>query len=222
MLSFPNTRGVVSGEMSVAPSAVISAEGQALVSQLTNGVGGAKPSTGAAGEIFIGLAVSQQMTLTSVAKVDEAVQPASNTVKLSRTPSAGTLAIYDVDAGAPIAIGGPVTLVGDTVTLDAGTVGHSLKFTYKFVPTVTEARQLQGDVWPGGPAGAVVNQVGYINEGPVASDQFDTTVNWNATNPVVRLGANGQLTIGGPGTIVNCTVVSVPSASSPFLGLLLL
>jgi chitodextrinase len=222
MISFPNTRGVVSGEMSVAPNAVISAEGQALVNKVTNGVGGAAPSTGDAGEVFIGLAVSQQMTLTSVAKVDEAIQPASNTVKLSRTPSAGTLAIYDEDAKAPIALAGAVTLVGDVVTLEAATVGHKLKFTFKFVPTVTEARQLQGDVWPGGPAGAVVNQVGYINEGPVFTDQFVTTVDWNAPNPVVKLGANGQLTIGGTGTTVNCAVTSVPSASSPFLGITLL
>ncbi len=221
MLYFPNTRGAVSGEVSVAPGAVVSAEGQALVSEVLNGIAGAKPSTGAAGEVFIGVAVSQQMSLLSVAKVDEAIQPASNTVTLSRTPSAGTLAIYDTDANAAIAVGGAITLVGKVVTLAAASVGHKLKFTYKFVPTVTEARQLQGDVYPGGPAGAVVNQVGYINAGPVYTDQFDTTANWNAANPVVTLGANGQFTIGGPGTKVNCSIQAIPSVTNPFLGLLL-
>jgi hypothetical protein len=216
MLYFPNTRGAVSGEVSVAPSAVVSAEGQALVS-----VAGAKPSTGAAGEVFIGAAVSQQMTLMSVAKVDEAIQPASSTVTLSRTPSAGTLSIYDTDTKAIIAVGGAVTLVGKVVTLEAASVGHKLKFTYKFVPTVTEARALQGDVYPGGPAGAVVNQVGYINKGPVYTDQFDTTVNWAAANPVVKLGPNGQFTIGGTGATVNCAIQAIPSVTSPFLGLLL-
>ncbi len=221
MLSFPNTRGAISGEMPVAPSAVISAEGQAIVSEVNAGVAGAKPSTGAAGERFLGVAVSQQMTLTSVSKVEEVIQPSSNIINLARLPSAGTLSIYDFDTAAPIALGAGVTLVGQVLTLAASTLGHKLAILYKFVPTTVEARSIQGDVYPGGPAGAVVNQVGIIRSGPVYTDQFDTTVNWNATNPVVRLGANGQFTIGGAGTIVDAAILAVPASANQFLGLLL-
>jgi hypothetical protein len=224
MLYFPLTRANVSGEFAVDPSNLVTSEGQALVSQLVNGVVAVKPSTGAANtEQFMGIAVSQQMTITSMTKVEDIVQPSSNTVTLDFTPSSGTLSVYDQTAGAVIASGaGGWTLSGNVVTLQAGTAGHSLTFYYRYAPTSLQSEQIQGDIYPGGPAGNVVNQVGIMRNGVVYTSEYDTTVNWNVALPVVSLGANGRFTIGGSGAVLNgARVIAVPTSTSAFLGLLL-
>ena len=222
MLYFPNTRQYVSVELPVAPGSQVTAEGQALVADTVAGVFGVKPSTGGATDNFVGVAISQQMTLNFMSKVEEGVHPAGNTFTLARTPAAGTLSVWNVTTGAVVPAGaGGWTLAARVVTLDAATLGNTLRYTYRFAPTSTEARTLQGDIYPGGPAGALVNQVGVIKNGLVYTSEFDSAVNWNATNPTVRVGANGLFTIGGAGAVVNCAVVSVPSVAQPFLGLML-
>lgn len=220
MIYFPQTKGYVSQEFAVAPAATITAEGQALVNSLVGGIFGVKPSTGASGESFVGLAVSQQITIGSVSRVEEYVVPVSNVVTLSRTPSSGTVSVYDKTAGAvvPASGGGAWSLTGTTLTLTSTQTGHEIAVYFKYVASANEARLLQGDVYPGGAAGNVVGQVGVIKNGTIFTSEFDTTVDWNQTNPAVTLGANGQLTIGGSGTVVQCSIVSVPSATSPFLG----
>lgn len=223
MLYFPQTKQYVSIELPVAPGSVVTAEGQALVSDTTAGVYGVKPSTGASTDNFVGVAVGQQMALLFLPKVEEAVHDTSNTFTLARTPAAGSLSVYNLTTGAvvPASGGGAWSLSGDVVTLDAGTQGASLQYTYRFAPTVNEARAFQGDVYPGGPAGSVVDQIGVIKNGVVYTTEFDAAVNWHATNPTVRVAANGLFTIGGSGTVVACSIVAIPSVTQPFLGLML-
>lgn len=222
MLYFPNTRQYVSVELPVAPGSQVTAEGSALVADTTAGVFGVKPSTGGAGDNFVGVSVSQQMTLNFMSKVEEFVHPAGNTFTLARTPAASTLSVYNLTTGAVVPAGaGGWTLAGRVLTLDAATLGNTLAATYRFAPTAIEARSIQGDVYPGGPAGAMVNQVGVIKNGTIYTTEFDSTVNWRAANPTVRVGANGLFTVGGSGAIVNCAIVSVPSVAQPFLGLML-
>ena len=222
MLYFPNTRQYVSIELPVAPGSLIAAEGQALIADTTTGVFGVRPSTGGATDNFVGVAVSQQQTLAFMSKVEDGVHPAGNTFTLARTPAAGTLSVYNLTTGAVVPPGGGGwTLAGRVVTLAVATLGNNLAYTYRFAPTAMEARTLQGDVYPGGPAGALVNQVGVIKNGVVYTTEFDSAVDWRATNPVIRVGANGLFTIGGAGAIVNCALVSVPSVAQPFLGLML-
>lgn len=223
MIYFPNTRVNISTEFPVAVGASIAAEGLAMIADNTGGVFGAKPSAGGASEVFLGVAVSQQITLTSLSKVESFVQPGSNTVTLSFTPTGGTLGVYDnTAAGVVPAGGGGWTLSGKTVTLQAGTAGHELVFYYKFSPTATQARFAQGDIVPGGPAGATLSQIGVARSGIVYTDQFDTSVNWNANGIVVKTAANGQFTIGGAGTTLGgVQVIAPPVAGFPFLGLLI-
>ena len=66
MLYFPNGRDYISQEFPVSASAMIAAEGVALVADNANGVFGVKPSAGTAGEKFVGVAVSQQIDRKSV------------------------------------------------------------------------------------------------------------------------------------------------------------
>jgi hypothetical protein len=220
MLYFPRGKGYVSNEYAVAASASIAAEGQALVADTTAGVFGVKPGSATAGEKFMGVAVGQQITISSLARVEEYVVPAGAAVTLKRTPSGGTVSVWDQTAAAVIAAGGGGwTLSGAVLTVQAGHVGHTITVFFKYAVTVAESRAIQGDQFPGGPAGNVVSQIGAIKNGVVFTSEFDSTVNWNATNPTVTLGANGQFTIGGTGTAIQAVVVQAPTASSPYLGL---
>lgn len=222
MIYFPQTRGYVSQELPVATGQQVTAEGQALVAvNGTDGTFGVKPSAASSGEQVVGVAVSQQLIITSKARVESHVVPVGLGVTLGRTPSAGTTSVYDHTAGAviPASGGSNWTLSGKDLTLPSGTAGHTISVYFKYAVTVEESRSLQGDVYPGGAAGSSLGQVGVFKNGTIFTDQFDTTVNWNVANPVVKTGANGQFTLGGSGTTVSCIVVQVPSADSQFLGL---
>lgn len=219
MIYFPQTRVHVSQEFPVAAGFSVAAEGQALVGVTDGGVFGVKPSTGAANEVFVGVAVSQQITITSKTRVERHIVPVSLTITLDRTPQSGQLSVYNHTTGAVVPAGsGGWSIAGNVLTLPS-IAGNEISVYYRYAVTANESRALQGDIFPGGAAGFVVNQVGVFKNGTVFTDQFDPTVDWNASNPVVRCGANGQFTIGGTGTIVDCTIVQVPSADSAFLGL---
>lgn len=220
MIYFPQTRAFISRELPVAVGFQLEAEGQAMVGVTANGVFGVKPSAGDAGEVFAGIAVSRQITITSKARVDTFVVPVGLAVTLGRTPSGGTLSVFNKTTAAVVPSGGGGwSLAGDVLTLPAGSAGNTIEVYYKYAVTVKESRSLQGDIFPGGAAGFEVNQAGLFKNGVVFTDQFDTLVNWNAANPIVRLGANGQFTIGGTGTIIDCTIVQTPNPESAFLGL---
>lgn len=221
MIYFPSTRVNISRELPVAVGSSIAAEGIALMADNTGGVFGAKATAGASTDVFLGIAVSQQIALGNQVKVETNVQGVSNTIVLDRTPVASSLSVWDNTAGAVVpAGGGGWTLSGKTVTLQAGTQGHEIITYYKFTPTATEARFIQGDVWPGGPAGASLSQIGVAINGIVYTDQFDTTVNWNANGIAVKTGAAGQFTIGGSGaTLANVQVIAPPTPGFGYLGL---
>ncbi len=221
MLYFPQGRTYISQEFPVALGATVPAEGLALVANTSNGSFGVQPSNADAGEKFVGISISMQMTLTNLARVETQVVPASNTLTLERAPSAGTTSVYDVTAAAVVPAAGPGawSLVGSTLTLTAAETGHEVNVSYRFVVTAQESMQIQGDIYPGGAAGLVVGQVGVLKNGTVFTSEFDTTQNWNVANPVVTTGMDGQFTIGGAGDTVPGFVVNVPSATSPYLGL---
>ena len=76
MIYFPQTKGYISKEVPLLAGAAVTAEGQALVGVTSGGVYGAKVSTGAASEVFLGIAISQQISLTSVPKIELVTVPA--------------------------------------------------------------------------------------------------------------------------------------------------
>lgn len=221
MLYFPQGRAYVSQEFPVAIGATVAAEGLALIADTSNGSFGVKPSGGDSGEKFVGVAISMQMTLTSLSRVETQVVPASNTLTTERVPSSGTMSVFDKTAGAavPASGGGAWSLSGSTLTLTSSQTGHEVVVSYKYAVTAQESMQLQGDIYPGGAAGFVVGQVGVVKNGTIFTSEFDTSVNWNVANPVVKTGADGQFTIGGNGDTVQGFVVNVPSSTSPYLGL---
>ncbi len=214
MIYFPLTKLVDSAEAVVSATANITAEGQALVKV----AGGVAPAAGAADEIFAGFAVlgvsAAPLPALYATKVESFVVPGSGIVRLGQTPVAGQLAVFNNTSGAPVAA---PTVAGQTVT--GLTVGNTVTVTYKYAVTVIQSRALQGDVQPGGYAGAYVGQAGLAKRGLIFTDQFDAAVNWAAVKEI-KLAPNGQLTgDAGTGEALKAYVVSVPNQEVPFLGL---
>jgi len=225
MILFPSSNLRASEELKVAVGSTITAEGQALIADNTGGVFGVKPSTGAANEQFVGIAVSQQLTLLYVPAKEQLVQGVANTITLGHAPAASSLLLTDSTDGTVQAAGNPGTtadtysISGNVITLHAGNVGHTYTASYRYSPTTVEALYIMGSIPAGGAAGLTLGSVGVVKQGTVITSEYDTAVDWSAANVVVKLGANGVFTIGGTGTTVNATVVEVPSTSSPYLGL---
>lgn len=222
MLYFPNTKANISTEFAVASGSTIDAEGMALVASTASGVFGAKEAAGSSSEIFLGVSVSQQMNLNKASKKEDQIQGATDTLTLAFTPNAGTVAVYDVTAGALLVVTTNYTIAGNVITMNSATRGHEITITYDYTPNANQARALQGDIYPGGPAGAALGQIGCIRNGIVYTDQFDTSVDWTVANPVVRTAASGQFTTAGTGVVLSrVSVIAAPVAGFAYLGLLL-
>ena len=219
MIYFPLSRFPDSSETVVAPGAVITAEGQALVRAPGAPASGVTPSMAADDtEIFAGFAVAgvsaAPLPLLYESKVEEFVVPASGVVTLAFTPVAGQLFAFNVTTSAAIA---SPTIAGKSITGLTG--GNTVRVTYKYAVTAVQARALQGDVQPGGYAGSYVGQVGLIKRGVIYTSEFDASVNWAAATGIT-LAPNGMITDQtGDGAVINGYVIAVPSQETPYLGI---
>ena len=217
MLYAPLSYSNRSKDMPLAVNAVLSADGQALVGSMVNGVYGVGPSTGAAGETFVGFLMAQTSAVpflpTTQVKVETLTANGSGVVTIGATPIAGTVGLFDVTDGVP---GTPV-VSGNTVT-DAATAGHVVRVTYAVALTVMQAQSIAGSGQPGGYSGNIIGSVAVNQQGVVYTDQFDTTVDWAAAT-AVKLGANGKLVGAGTGATLNAKVIALPTTDVPYLGL---
>lgn len=210
-------------ELPLDPSATLTSVGCALVA---GAVGSVKPGTGAAGEQFVGASLSQPLALLNFPKTETLTANASSQVTLSKLPIGGTLRVIAAEdksaltAGDPAATATAYSVANGVVTTHASRVGKAASFFYHFVPSILEARTLQGDTQPGGAASLTTGTVGVIQAGLVVTTEYDTTVDWTQANPVVKVGANARFTIGGNGAVVpNAQVRQVPSSTDGMLGL---
>ena len=146
------------------------------------------------------------------------VAPAGSVV-LPRPPfSNAVVGLVNADSGEAIA--GDTTVSGKTVSNTNLTEGLNVRVVYKYAMSVVEAKSRLGDIQPGGPAGAVVGQIGFISRGTVYTNCFDTAVDWTKATSI-KLGANGIVTSGDDkeGTEIKGYVVAQPTAMYPFLGI---
>jgi hypothetical protein len=227
MLNFAQSKIMDSTERPVATGSTVTAEGAALVNDAANG--GVKLATGAATDQFVGVSLSQQLTLLSLPAVEEITVPSTSTytVTLAHTPTGGTLLVELAVAGTDLAAGNPATTAmeysvsGAVLTFNVAQAGAAIRVAYRYAPTTVQARTIQGDVPPGGAASLSIGTVGVITKGDIMTTEFDTTVNWgtvSGTTPI-KLSSGGLFTIGGSGVSVPAHVTSLPSVDSPFLGL---
>lgn len=230
MLSFERSRAVTSDNRPLAPGATISAEGQALVASYTGGSFGVKPSTGVAGEQFVGIAIIEVIDQSSMPAVETDLVVASNVVVLLNAPQAGTLRVTldgspaTVVGGAPAA--GEVQIDGSNpkqLNFNAADDGKAVQLVaYKYAMTVAQSKAIQGDQAPGANIGAQLGYTGVLEEGDFYTSEYDTLIDWTSitASAPITLGANGQLTKGGTGTALRAIVIGVPTSGDPELALL--
>ena len=227
MLLFDKTRILESVEVPVQTGFTVTAEGQALVSDYTGGVFGVKPSTAPAGQYY-GASIAQQLTLLYLPMMESVVTPTLAgppvlfTITLARTP-ASNIRFYNettsVAIATPVAVpaaAGEYNLTGNVLTLFyAGNgAGNTLSLSYRYSPTTVEAMTVQGDIPPGGAANLTLGTMGVIRKGRIATTEFDTSVDWSVTAPVLTVGANGLYTIGGATAVPNAIIIEIPGVST--------
>ena len=220
MIYSPLTYAVRSTEYPVAAGSVVSANGQALVAAFVGNVFGVTPSSGAAGEVFVGFVnaqVSAAPFLESTAvKVENAIVNAAGTVTLSFAPLASSVLIFDNTQQAVIAQP-PGVVTGKVVS--GLTVGDSVTITYTYALTVSQAVSLMGNQQPGGYAGAMTNSVGTAQQGRIFTNMFASGKNFAAAT-ALKLSAGGVVTDqSGSGTVINGFVVQIPTIDVPYLGI---
>ena len=225
MLYFPKTRIADSVERAIATGQTVDVEGCALVAVLSGGVFGVQKGSDTSTDKFAGVSLASTINSTAYAYVEDVTVGAGATYTLTLTQQANTLLVWDITANAALTqVGttpnaGEVKVAATLLTFHAGAIGHALRITYKYTPTVQQVRAIQGDEPAGRAASFSMGTVGVITRGDVMTTEFNTAVNWNVANPVIALGASGQFTIGGTGAVVTGYVTSVPTPDSPYLGL---
>lgn len=223
MISFDNTRVVVSAPRPVLTGSTISAEGCALVADYTTGQFAVRMSTTNDTAKFIGFAVSQVINQTYI-PVMETLTIAAAAVTLSYTPVASSLRVrisgYSSDAAYNAAPAGNQHgwTTGTSVAFNATENGKVATVCYLKAVTVAELQYLQGEPLPGTSVADILQTVGVASEGDIYTSEYDTTIDWSAAT-TIRVGANGKVTTAGSGSTVNGYVIQVPSTSDVMLGL---
>lgn len=217
MFYLPKQKNTLSHEAAIAAGASFSAEGQAAVRTSGATANGVSPATGGASDVFAGFVIvgtsAAPLAEPYYNKVETFLVPSTGTITLSLTPVSGQVSVLDVTAGS--AVSSP-SVSGANIT--GLTSAHTVTVTYKYSVTVQQSINLQGNVQPGGYAGAQVGQVGLITRGTVYTSEFDASVDWAAAT-AIKLKANGQLTDqSGSGNTVKGFVVDLPTEEIPFLG----
>lgn len=218
MLNLDKSRFRDSVERTIMDGFSIASEGQALIAEISDGVFGVRPSTGAAGEVFAGVSIYQTTTTEVMPEVVDGAVDVSLQLTLPHEPIAGSLRVLNA-AGSTIVVTTGYTIAGKVITLVSGTEGDVIQARYKFIPSVQEALLLQGDQAPGHSASAFLSQIGVVERGDVYTTEYDTAADWSGVNPAVKLGAGGLFTTAGSGVAVDCYVIQVPTAADPTLGL---
>jgi len=231
MINFNFSRFDRSTTRAVNPANLIAVEGAPLVvdNSVDNGV---KVTVGGAGEIWSGISISQQNTLTQSGYVDQLTASTSATPTTNLTyavAATGTIYVYDnttassltVQTAASPATGFIQYTVGSTLlTLNSAQAGNSITVYYRYNLTAAQSVGLQGTILPGGDSGAILNVVGVLIAGDIYTDQWDASVAWTTNPVVVTLGTTGLFTVGGSGIKVpNGRVIHAPTSDDPFLGL---
>lgn len=204
----PLSKVIVGREAAADVTQPVVDDGQALVA----GAAGVAPSTGAAGEIFVGFSFNQTSGApylpSTMVNVEEFVA-SGTTYFLKQTPVAGSILL--------VKDGASVVPANTGATLTGLTAGSTYKVVYTYVLTNAAAVAMFGNLQPGQHAGAVFGQTGVVEQGIVYITNFDTAQNY-AFDSVLTLESGGRVSIGGAVTI-GAKVVALPTSEIPFLGI---
>ena len=114
----------------------------------------------------------------------------------------------------------------NVISLHSAQSGRDIDVSYKYLATVEESRDLQGDPDAGPGNEPLFDSIGVIEAGTVYTSEFDTTVDWSFTTdtaPVaLTIGSDGlfsNTTSGSTAVIQRATVIQFPTAAFPWLGM---
>jgi hypothetical protein len=215
---------------SLAAGTIVSQEGVLVCAVIEDGVEKAAIVAAPAGtEKVIGFTKTADSQPARTSNVEEVKVPSagSYTAQLSKTnivsgrvrAAIGASALTVITSGVPASGEVLVNLSTGALTFHADQAGAKVKFTYLYDMTIVQSKQMFGERHINNrdlhsEFGEIELGSGY---GELYTDQFDASADWSASG-AIKLGANGILTKSGSGPTLNLTVVSVPTAELPLLG----
>lgn len=206
----------------VETGVVIEDEGMALVFVREGDRTVVRPSTGAAGEKMAGFSLSRNCPPQFLPFVQEGTVEGAE-LELPRTPIAGQIlvridgAAVTVNASENTPVDASSVSLNDNVLRFHGShAGKEMVVQMMFEPTVTEARQYNGDAPVGGLPSSAQSIIGVIRKGDIATSYYDASADWSSAISC-KLGPDGILTTEGSGANADVTVLSAPTAANPML-----
>jgi hypothetical protein len=215
----------------LAAGTVVEQEGVLLCAVLEDGVEKAALVASVSGsEKVIGFSMTGDSQPSQTSNVESFKVPSSGSyvAQLSKTNlvlgkvrfvAAGS-ALAVITSGSPAA--GQVLVNHSTgaLSFNAAEAGKSFVATYIYELTLSQSRAAFGQRHINNNGlhaefGQVEVQAGH---GELYTDQFDAAVDFSV-NPTLTLGDNGIVTVGGAGPELNASVVHVPNAENPLLGI---
>ena len=199
-------------------------EGQAMASITENGNSVVRPSTGEAGETFVGIALTRLNLSTNRIEVQE-LAVSGTTITLSHEPLIAddigvSAAGSQLEAGDP-ATSGKYSIDGKTITVNAELDGKKVSVRYRRDLTIREAIQFQahGTQISTLESTAITRSVSVIRTGITFIDNVDLSSAWEDGGDIF-VGPNGIFTLEDTGVPVpNARLVAVPTSDVPFLGI---
>lgn len=220
MLNFSGSNIVSSTTRKLAAGTGNIGEGLALVAKYENGELRVAPSTGASGEIFVGVSFNNRsIDKTYPVATTRYTADSNGLIVLPHAPLPSALKVVNAE-GTPLTSdvtvsAGKYVLKGNTLSVEANLV---VDVAYDYSPSVVEALARQGDTWPGIGAVALQGVTGVIEAGDIQTNQFDPTADWSLKT--VKLGANGRFTTGGSGVALTGVIITqIPVEGGNVLGL---
>lgn len=224
MIVQKHTRLFLTEHRKVESGVIIQEEGQALINVKENGETVVKPSVGASGELFAGIAMTRNAPPTVLQWVGEGVIGATGAIELPRLPILGQVLVKigkdvaSIEAPVPAAAG-DVQIGGQIVTFHADDIGKKYLVQMAYEPSMAEAAQILGNMPIGGISASYQGVTGVITRGDVATTFYDASSDWS-TALQVKLGPDGRFTTTGLGAVIpGVTVINAPSSENSALTL---
>jgi len=207
----------------VETGVIIEDEGMALVFVREGDRTVVRPSTGASGEKLAGFSLARNCPPQFLPFVQEGIVEGAE-LELPRTPIAGQILVRIDGEAVTVAASADAPSAADTVSLEDNVIrfhgshaGKEMIVQMMFEPTVTEARQYNGDAPVGGLPSSAQGVIGVIRKGDIATTYYDASADWSSALSC-KLGPDGILTTEGPGTTPSdITILSTPTAANPLL-----
>ena len=200
----PLATGVNPTESGLAYARIADASGNEVV----------QPSTGLAGEVFVGIAyLDKHATATGTRVKYENTIPAVAPFNIT-VPDTTTIAnlLVTNTLGVPIV---PAGVVGGTLSFNAPDAGKNVLISYNYPLSAAQKNYL--GISPIASAAVFVGKIALLQGfNRVFVSNFDASAAF-AINTYVTLDADGMFSVGGLVSIGRC--VHTPSAADPFLGI---